>query len=296
MPNGISHFDPNALSGASENPNVAGVFGTNTAGGVGVAGQSNDGSGFLGGKDPVFGQQVGVYGQSDQQGVMGLSTALTGTGVYGGNTGGTGSRGIGVRGETLDGVGVQGQCFGDGIAAKFIGSTGRVAVEITGGPLSAVDIDCTGDITAGGKVTAFDVVLRGADCAEDFNIAGTEVIDPGTVMVLDCAGDLRACDSAYDKKVMGVISGAGNCQPGILLGKRLSAEHRLPLALVGKVYCKVDAEFGSIEVGDLLTTSATTGHAMKAGDPTQAFGSVIGKALRPMSLGRGLIPILVALQ
>ena len=72
--------------------------------------------------------------------------------------------------------------------------------------------------------------------------------------------------------------------------------NRMPLALVGKVYCKVDAGHGAIEIGDLLTTSPTPGHAMKAADPMRAFGAVIGKALRPLASGTGLIPILVALQ
>jgi hypothetical protein len=70
----------------------------------------------------------------------------------------------------------------------------------------------------------------------------------------------------------------------------------MPIALMGKVYCKVDASYGAIEVGDLLTTSSTPGHAMKANDPMKAFGSVIGKALRPLDSGEGLIPILIALQ
>jgi hypothetical protein len=35
---------------------------------------------------------------------------------------------------------------------------------------------------------------------------------------------------------------------------------------------------------------------MKATDPGRAFGAVIGKALGPLQEGRGLIPILVALQ
>jgi len=65
---------------------------------------------------------------------------------------------------------------------------------------------------------------------------------------------------------------------------------------MGKVFCKVDAQTSPVEVGDLLTTSATPGHAMKAEDPTKAFGSVIGKALRPFKEGAGLIPILIALQ
>jgi len=96
--------------------------------------------------------------------------------------------------------------------------------------------------------------------------------------------------------VAGVISGAGDCKPAIVLDKQPSHANRSPLALLGKVFCKVDARYGSIEVGDLLTTSETPGHAMKATDPLKAFGSIIGKALRPLRDGQGLIPILVALQ
>jgi hypothetical protein len=66
--------------------------------------------------------------------------------------------------------------------------------------------------------------------------------------------------------------------------------------LLGKVYCKVDAQYSPVEVGDLLTTSPTPGYAMKAGDPVKALGAMIGKALRPLSEGQGLIPILIALQ
>jgi hypothetical protein len=66
--------------------------------------------------------------------------------------------------------------------------------------------------------------------------------------------------------------------------------------LLGKVFCKVDAGHGAIEIGDLLTTSPTPGHAMKAENPLKAFGTVIGKALRPLAEGQGLIPILIALQ
>ena len=38
------------------------------------------------------------------------------------------------------------------------------------------------------------------------------------------------------------------------------------------------------------------GYAMKADDPFKAFGAVIGKALRSLEAGRGMIPILIALQ
>jgi len=62
------------------------------------------------------------------------------------------------------------------------------------------------------------------------------------------------------------------------------------------VFCKVDASYSPIDRGDLLTTSETPGHAMKAADPRLAFGAILGKALRPLVAGRGLIPVLVALQ
>ena len=57
----------------------------------------------------------------------------------------------------------------------------------------------------------------------------------------------------------------------------------------------MDAGYAAVEVGDLLTTSPTRGHAMKADDPLKSFGAVIGKALRRLEAGQELIPILVAL-
>jgi hypothetical protein len=141
-----------------------------------------------------------------------------------------------------------------------------------------------------------DVQLVNADCAEDFNISGGELVEPGTVMVLGDQDTLKPSEHAYDKRVAGVISGAGNCKPAIVMDKQPSQGNRSPVALLGKAFCKVDARYGSIEVGDLLSTSDTPGHAMKATDPLKAFGSVVGKALRPLREGQGLIPILIALQ
>jgi hypothetical protein len=260
------------VMGRSIGPISFGVRGE-TVNGVGVQGRSFGGNGeamgFLSGTDPVFKQHAGVFGRSDQQGVMGLTTADAGTGVFGGTTIKSGSHVIGVRGETHDGVGVQGRSFGAGLAGKFIG-----------------DVEVTGDIR----------LTTGQDCAEDFEVAGAANIEPGTVMVIEEDGALRQSDHEYDKKVAGVVSGAGEYKPAIILGRQHALHNRLPIALLGKVYCKVDAQFSPIEVGDLLTTSETPGHAMKAADPARALGTLIGKALRPLREGQGMIPILVALQ
>jgi hypothetical protein len=148
-----------------------------------------------------------------------------------------------------------------------------------------------GDVTVTG-----DVILTGADCAEQFDASGPELPEPGAVVVIDENGNLRLSQDPYDKKVAGVVSGAGEYRHALVLDKRESEEGRIPVALVGKVYCKVDADYAPVEVGDLLTTSRTPGHAMKAMDAARVFGSVIGKALRPLAGGKGLIPILIALQ
>lgn len=141
-----------------------------------------------------------------------------------------------------------------------------------------------------------DVSIKGADCAEDFDTFDSEALEPGTVMVIEQNGKLRQSNIEYDKKVAGVISRGGDYKPGLVLDKKQSSVNRNSISLIGKVYCKVDAQYSPIEVGDLLTTSNTAGHAMKVKDPLSAFGAVIGKALSSLNTGKGLIPILVALQ
>lgn len=141
-----------------------------------------------------------------------------------------------------------------------------------------------------------DIKLKGADCAEEFDVAQGCGIPSGTVVVIAEEGKLRPCSKPYDTRVAGVVSGANGCNPAIILNSNPARDERLPVALSGKVYCRVDAQFSPIEVGDLLTSSPRLGHAMKAEDPTRAFGAVVGKALSPLKEGTALIPVLVALQ
>lgn len=141
-----------------------------------------------------------------------------------------------------------------------------------------------------------DVILQNADCAEDFEVQENAGVEPGAVLTLSDDGPLILSSEAYDRKVAGVVSGAGGLRPGIVLGRTSPTHNRWPIALSGKVFCKVDANKSPIAVGDLLTTSATLGHAMAARDHTRAFGAVIGKALAPLASGCGLLPVLVALQ
>src|SRR5262245_51684218 len=116
-------------------------------------------------------------------------------------------------------------------------------------PIVSFQNDGTVEVPRTLNVTG-DITMPASDFAEDFQVAASDAIEPGTVMVLDENGVLRPSDKGYDRKVAGVISGASNYRPGLILDRDKDSAGRLPLALVGKVYCKVDATYGPIEVGD----------------------------------------------
>lgn len=218
-----------------------------------------------------------------------------------------------------DGGGREAVKINGNTAAVFVGTDGaegdvivrdghgRQVVHL-GGQKAVVDVGTAGNE---GDVRVFDgdgdlrihldgasgqMNTLGADCAEDFTVCDAAAIEPGSVLVIDDSGNLRESSTAYDRRVAGVVSGAGAYGPGIVLDRQPETAGRRPIALIGKVYCKVDADPGAVAVGDLLTSADRPGHAMKAADPHRAFGSVIGKALAPLPTGRGQIPILVALQ
>ena len=62
------------------------------------------------------------------------------------------------------------------------------------------------------------------------------------------------------------------------------------------MYCKADADFGPIGLGDLLTSSTTQGHAMRVRDAGRAAGAIVAKSLGDLDRGRGLIPVVLALR
>jgi len=217
---------------------------------------------------------IAVWGVCENSGPDSLGTGVSGSS--------SGVGGIGVIGHCERGIGVRG--------------SGKIAGRFEG------DVEVTGDIQLLNPMNA--------DCAEDFDIFDSETnrVEPGTVMVLTENGSLESCHKEYDKKVAGIVSGAGGYKPALVLNRysqsqnanqnkknKTKNKHRLPIALMGKVYCKVDARNSPIEIGDLLTTSTKKGYAMKADDHAKAFGAVIGKALDSIK-GVGMIPVLVTLQ
>lgn len=271
------------------NPGVHGIHIESE--GPGIQGEADNGAGTIG----ISKTWIGVYGETNAPASAGAS------GIWGeGKSGGDGVRGLangpgkaGVVGMSSQGAGV----FGRGpTGGSFEGGSGAGVVAKGSGTGDDWAGFFHGNVHVSNSVKTTDVIILGADCAEDFETVSSADIEPGTVMAIGEDARLVESDRAYDKRVAGIVSGAGDYKPGIVLGKDDSCKDRVPLALIGKVFCKVDATQAPIEVGDLLTTSPTQGHAMKAEDPLKAFGAVIGKALAPLSEGRSLLPILVALQ
>lgn len=212
------------------------------------------------------------------------------------NASGTKGRGVyahsilleGVVGESDQNIGVTAVTHNKLIPALLAQNAAGRAARFEG------NVEVTGDLSANKLMAAQDIILSGGDCAEEFDLALDQIGEPGTVMVIDDEQRLIACEQAYDARVTGVIAGAGEYRPGLILDRRPSPNRRCAIALLGKVYCKVDASFGAIRVGDLLTTSSNRGHAMKASDRLSAFGATIGKALSAWPEGIGLIPVLVS--
>jgi len=223
--------------------------------------------------------------------VPGFSTifgsAWAGPGVYGrsqngsGVLGESGYSGVGPIEDPLNslsentGAGVLGYSTnGPGI---FAWSTITHSLVVSGSAY------ISSDLFVGGTVT------ENADIAEYYVAVGN--LEPGDVVVLDpdTSLGLRLSDQPYDTRVAGIIS----TDPAIVLP---GAVDGVPLALVGRVPAKVDASFGAIQVGDLLTTSPTPGHAMLCVDRIQCIGAIIGKALEPLESGTDSIMILVTLQ
>ena len=277
---GLNGVSKSGFGVAGESETALGVIGiSNTSNGV--EGRSTSGHGVFGQSQSSRG--VGGISQSDV-GVFGVSTS--GVGVWG-------------KSDTNEGVHAQTNSLGTAAVAAYNDNPNGAGAAIFAKKEGNVghagffdgDVFVTGNVGVGG-----DITLVNADCAEEFDIAAATEAESGVVMVLDEDAKLQACRQGYDRRVAGVVSGAGDYRPGIVLGKQHGLAGRAPIALLGKVFCKVDAGYGAIAIGDMLTTSPTPGHAMKATDPHRAFGAVIGKALRPLSEGRDLIPILITLQ
>jgi hypothetical protein len=269
--------------------NHGGYFKASSKAGIGAYGESSgtSGTGVFGlatdtGDVNNFGgvfEARGVYGKA----VVGVASNDSEMTNYGGHfvAKGRGGRGIYAEGGP------------QGSAAAFKGKI------IIGNRNTGEFVMILGD---DGKLTTRVLeITGGSDLSEKFQIGTAMDVTPTAGMVViidpDNPGKLAVSSEPYDRRIAGIISGAGNIESGMIMGQSNSAadgEH--PVALIGRVYCLADASNGSIQPGDLLTTSDIPGHAMKVTDHTRAQGAILGKAMTRLESGRGLVLVLVNLQ
>jgi len=258
--------------------------------GVGVSGTADAENGY------------GVFGSSSNTdngiGVYGLSMGTEGCGVYGRAPGSNG-RGVYGQAEASNGIGVYGQAEASNGIGVYAEATyaGATALVVDGHWEAEWAADIKGNVRIRNLYDETIVELgEGLDFAEGFNTASPSQIAPGTVMIIDPlnAGKLAVSSRAYDSRVAGIVAGANGLGSGVRLG---TDQFDVDVALAGRVYCNVDASETGIEPGDLLTTSAVPGHAMKATDHLRTHGAILGKAMERLERGeKGQILVLVTLH
>lgn len=306
-----------------------GVYGFAQGAGVGVYGESSGNSTGVIGKS-ASGTGVAGFGSGSGNGVSGTSNG-TGAGVSGISLTAPGvkgfSGGYGVEGSSTNSYGGFFSGLGnDHLDLALGGPIGRinsdpanqnsqlylssnadviVKLDNDGGEDGVFRIKNSGgaDVVkideAGKTTTKVLEITGGSDLSEQFDVDAPAHIQPGMVVSIDpeSPGKLVISEEAYDRKVAGIISGAGGVRPGMLMSQSGSlADGKYPVALTGRAYCMADASHGPIRVGDLLTTSDTPGHAMRVSDFANAQGAIIGKAMTPLADGKGLVLVLVTLQ
>jgi hypothetical protein len=168
-----------------------------------------------------------------------------------------------------------------------VDATGNVGIG-TSNPQYPLDVN-------GRTRTSVLEITGGGDLAEPFEISDSQPIPKGALVIIDeeNPGQLKLSHQAYDKRVAGVVSGAGGINPGLTLTQEGVLEGGQNVALSGRVYALATAANGPIKPGDLLTTSEIPGHAMKATDHERAYGAVIGKAMSTLEGGEGLVLVLI---
>ena len=220
------------------------------------------------------------------------------------------------------------------IFSKAWGGTGDVVIEgrlgigypatprnpYWGGGLRCWDVEAEGSIWTGADLYVEhhtylngNLRVRGSKSGvvvDDFVNALGDTLERGDVVVVSESQNLRytglngsipvpevdLASRAYDTRVCGIVSELAEPEKGQEAVRVGPGQTGSMVTLGAFAYCKVDADLGAIEVGDLLTTSPTRGHAQKVLDRQQASGAILGKALGPLKQGRGLIPILVTLH
>jgi len=172
------------------------------------------------------------------------------------------------------------------------GALSSGAHTITGSPLTAIINGGTsgvGNIGASGNT--FNTVFAKATTAQYADLAEMYVADqdypPGTVVVFGGSSEITISNKSHDPSVAGIIS----TDPAYLMNSTQAGTHVLPVALTGRVPCRV---VGTIRKGDRLVSSGIPGVATVLDKDFYQPGCIIGKSLENyLSTDVGVIEIAV---
>jgi len=193
------------------------------------------------------------------------------------------------------GYGIKIGTYGSADALNIAENSGNIGIGTTS---PSEKLTVRGNVRIESETTGLPVVElgEGLDYAEGFDVSESIQISPGNVMIIDPnnPGQLTLSKYPYDSKVAGIVAGANDLGSGVKLG---TGQFDCDVALAGRVYCNVDATYGAISPGDLLTTSPTPGYAMIVKDKDKSHGAILGKAMESLDKGvKGQILVLVTLQ
>ena len=221
----------------------------------------------------AYGLRVDLSGSSGSQAALQVYTAI--------------DNGMIVRNDGLVGIGTFSLAPSTRLTvAGAISATGAV----TGAALTGTSLTVsTGNITGGNIVngngngignigsstTYFNTVFAKATAAQYADLAEMYVADadypPGTVVDFGGVEEITQTVAPGSTAIAGVIS----TNPSYIMNSGQQGKHVLPVALTGRVPCRVQ---GPVSKGDVLVSSTRPGVAQRIGTQYQP-GCVIGKSL-----------------
>jgi len=221
----------------------------------------------------AYGLRVDLSGSSGSQAALQVYTAI--------------DNGMIVRNDGLVGIGTFSLAPSTRLTvAGAISATGAV----TGAALTGTSLTVsTGNITGGNIVngngngignigsstTYFNTVFAKATSAQYADLAEMYVADadypPGTVVDFGGVEEITQTVAPGSTAIAGVIS----TNPSYIMNSGQQGKHVLPVALTGRVPCRVQ---GPVSKGDVLVSSTRPGVAQRIGTQYQP-GCVIGKSL-----------------
>ncbi|MBN1867627.1 hypothetical protein JW916_10075 [Candidatus Sumerlaeota bacterium] len=289
--------------------NGIGVYGLSDSNWAGVQGESTDGIGVYGKSTNSY----GVYGYSStDDGVYGYSF-----GDYGGNFYSATYRGLYASSDTGDyagyfvdrggsawpGVYIDGTLVASGSKSGYV-----VDICLNDGPEPLETGDVVEIVGAAPPAVGRIPLVRVRKTARAESTAVVGVVDqpfevpPPVEESMEESPDVTSSDSPdgaeptkVDPRCRRDLPKPQAADASVEADTGVAAQRHLSVVTLGAFRAiKVDATYGAIRPGDLLVSSPTPGHAMRADSPK--IGTVVGKALGGLEEGQGRIPVFVSLK